>query len=93
MKVLSPTESSLGSTILPLPAVSVCGRSLLFGQLERAAEELLGCWLTHESDGQIYPNLPTGQNDGKFSKHETQYITKQVQDESQLTEHSTTCFT
>ena len=46
--------------ISPPPAVSVCGRSLPCGQLERAAEELLDCWSTHGSDGQIYPNLPNG---------------------------------
>ncbi len=51
-------------SISPLPAVSVCGCSLLSAQLERAAEELLDCWSTHESDGRISPNLPTRHKDG-----------------------------
>lgn len=43
--------------ISPQPAESACEHSLLCGQRERAAEELLDCWSAPELNVQISPSL------------------------------------
>lgn len=50
-------DLTVGEMVLPLPGVNVYEHSLLYGQLGQAAEELLDCWLVHESNEQIYPTL------------------------------------